>query len=158
MHRKRIFRSLRKVILPFSLAKLSKSLALSSRRENNINAVVNATRPWPNNVDVSTGSRVQTIPRAVASSFHVTLSLLNLPNNLASRGINWKARAFLAPIKEAHNSFFCPREVWKKNTRVLARKQSSARFKSENPNKYGGHNGFLCLLAYRHFVIECVSP
>ena len=80
MHRKKIFRSLRESILPFSLAKLSKSLALSSRRENNINAVVNATRPRPNNVDVSTGSRVQTIPRAVASSFHVTLSLLNLPN------------------------------------------------------------------------------
>ena len=55
-------------------------MALSSRRENNIYAVVNATRPGLNNVDVSTGSRVQTIPRAVASSFHVTLSLLNLPN------------------------------------------------------------------------------
>ena len=81
MHRKKIFRSLRESILPFSLAKLSKSLALSSRRENNMNAVVNATRPLPNNVDVSTGSRVQTIPRSVASSFHVTLSLLNLPIN-----------------------------------------------------------------------------
>ena len=41
--------------------------------------VLNATRPWPDNVNRSTGSRVQTIPRAVASSFHVALSLLNLP-------------------------------------------------------------------------------
>ena len=39
---------------------------------------------------------VQAIPRAVASSFHVALCLLNLPNDEGARGVK---RAILASLK-----------------------------------------------------------
>ena len=38
---------------------------------------MNETRPWPDNVNIGTGSRIQTAPRIITSSFDVALSLLN---------------------------------------------------------------------------------
>ena len=38
---------------------------------------MNETRPWPDNVNIGTGSRIQTIPCIITSSFDVALSLLN---------------------------------------------------------------------------------